>query len=428
MCTCLCLLRYLLLLIACFYCAALVAQEPQRRDSVAPMQPADSTLPINNVTLHDDYASKADLIDLLYLLLKKENKRTLKNGNRYPGKPHLSLLPGFGYTLHTGFAGVIASNAAFYTGISKIQKISSIKSSLGFTQRRQFIIPFQVNIWTRDNKYNIIGNWRFLKYPSFTYGLGGNSRVEDKHLIDFSYLRLYQSMFRSIGHNFYAGFGYYLDRLWNIRELDSASDLVTDFQSYGLNKMETASGPVLRFLYDSRLNQINPKQGFYSNIVYRNNHQLFASKSNWQSLLADFRKYIPLGSSTHHVLAIWSQNWLTLSGTPPYLLLPSTGWDDPGNNTGRGYVQGRFRSKNMLYLETEYRFGISRNGLFGGVVFANVQSFSENINFNKPTFAPAIGSGIRIKINKFSGSNICLDYGFGLRGSSGIFVNLTEVF
>ena len=66
---------------------------------------------------------------------------------------------------------------------------------------------------------------------------------------------------------------------------------------------------------------------------------------------------------------------LLFKGNPPYLDLPSTGWDSY-NNTGRGYVQGRYRGKDLMYLESEYRFGITRNGLFGGVVFANAETVS----------------------------------------------------
>ena len=38
------------------------------------------------------------------------------------------------------------------------------------------------------------------------------------------------------------------------------------------------------------------------------------------------------------------------------------------------------------------------------------------------------GFGIRIKVNKVSNTNIAIDYGFGLDGSHGFFVNLGELF
>jgi hypothetical protein len=42
--------------------------------------------------------------------------------------------------------------------------------------------------------------------------------------------------------------------------------------------------------------------------------------------------------------------------------------------------------------------------------------------------APGYGVGLRIKINKFSGANVCIDYGFGNDNSRGIAINLGEVF
>ena len=184
---------------------------------------------------------------------------------------------------------------------------------------------------------------------------------------------------------------------------------------------------VLRLLYDSRLNQINPNNGFYANIVYRPNYIFLGSDNNWQSLLLEFKKYLKLTKNSKNILALWSYNWLTTGGSPPYLMLPSTGWDD-AFNTGRGSIQGRFRDKNMIYLEAEYRFGITRNGLLGGVVFVNAESFSSGFDKNFLDISPAFGTGLRLKLNKFSGANLCVDYGIGIDGSKGFFVNLGEVF
>jgi hypothetical protein len=141
----------------------------------------------------------------------------------------------------------------------------------------------------------------------------------------------------------------------------------------------------------------------------------------------DLRKYFKFPGGSNNILAIWSYDWLTLSGKPPYLDLPSTGWD-AYNNTGRGYIQGRFRGKDMIYLETEYRFGISHNGLFGGALFANAQCFSEYPANDFDIIWPGMGVGLRIKVNKQSGANIAIDYGFGADGSRGLFVNIGEVF
>ncbi len=82
----------------------------------------------------------------------------------------------------------------------------------------------------------------------------------------------------------------------------------------------------------------------------------------------------------------------------------------------------------MEYLEAEDRFAISRNGLIGGVVFANLETFKKDLAPQFSDFIPGWGAGIRVKLNKHSNTNICVDYGFGLQGSQGIQVNVGEVF
>ena len=82
----------------------------------------------------------------------------------------------------------------------------------------------------------------------------------------------------------------------------------------------------------------------------------------------------------------------------------------------------------MLYFESEYRFGITNNGLLGGVAFVNLQNFSADISPTYNQIFPGYGVGLRLKLNKHSGANLCVDYGFGKGGSKGFFVNLGEVF
>jgi len=341
-------------------------------------------------------------------------------------KYHFSIVPAIGYTLSTGFAIIVASNVAFYTADPENTNVSSIMVPVVYSQYNQLTIPLQANIWTRDNRYNIITDWRYYQYPQDTYGLGGHSSLENANQIDYSHLRIHQTVLKRVFANTYAGLGYFLDYHWDIEEVGQSNGQESDAKKYGLPYKTMSSGPVVNVLYDNRKNSINPQGGVYANILYHPNFTFMGSDANWQSLTIDFRKYIHFPNS-RNILAFWSYNWLTLSGKPPYLDLPSTGWDNY-NNTGRGYIQGRFRSNNMLYLETEYRFGITRNGLFGGVVFANAQSFSNYPVNDFDKIWPAVGLGLRVKVNKHSNTNIAIDYGFGADGSRGFFVNLGEVF
>jgi len=359
-----------------------------------------------------------------FLNIKKKSTDTSKTST------HFALLPAAGYSLQTGFAVLLAANGTFYAFKNPVvdSHISTLLTSLTYSQYNQIIFPVQTSLWTKNGLYNIIFDWRFMAYPSTTFGLGGKTTLNDGYTIDFNYLKLHESVMRKISNNLFGGVGFYYDAFWDVREIGLDSGVKTSFDKYGFQKQVHAVGIAARLQYDSRDNSVNPSKGTYLNVVYRPNRTWMGSSNNWNSFLAEYRGYFHLTPTTKNVLAIWSYNWLTLGkGKPPYLLLPSTGWDD-FFNTGRGYIQGRFRGKDMVYAETEYRFGISKNGLFGGVFFANSQSFSENLNTQLHLFTPAFGAGARIKFNKFTGANLCIDYGVGIDGSKGFAVNLGEVF
>ena len=367
-----------------------------------------------------------DLTDVYYSITKKK-KDTVVTGIIKPVKYHFSFVPAVGYTLSTGLAGILASNVAFLAKDPERTNVSNIAIQAVYSQYQQLTIPILVNWWTTDNDYNIIADWRYYKYPQDTYGLGGHSSLKNDDELDYSQFRIHQSVLKKVDKNFYAGIGYFLDYHWNVKESGQPNGEPSDASLYGLAPKTISSGPVLNLLFDNRKNSINPKGGFYADVLYRDNLKAVGSDSNWQSLTIDMRKYFRLSPDGRNILAFWSYDWLTPSGKPPYLDLPATGWDTY-NNTGRGYIQGRFRSKNMLYLESEYRFPISSNGLFGGVAFANVQSFSDYPSNQFSKLWPAAGAGLRIKVNKHSDTNIAIDYGIGIDGSRGFFVNLGEVF
>ena len=381
----------------------------------------------NNIQEKTDtiHIQDKDIVDIFSR--KKQTKLTDTVLTKTKSKNYfLSVVPAVGYTLQTGFAGIISANIGYYTDKRPDAKISSISTSITYSEYNQVILPVFANIWTKGERYNIISDNRYISYPSNIYGLGGQTDPNQGHTINFSQIKLHQSIVRKIANNLYAGIGYYYDYFWNIKIIDPQTRLINVFIQKEFGSTATASGPIVKLLYDSRTNQINPEKGLYFNVVLRQNLQELGSDNQWASLLIDARKYINFPKRSKNVLALWAYEWLTPAGNPNYLLLPSNGWDDQ-YNTGRGYIQSRFRGKQMSYFETEYRYRISRNGFIGGVVFFNVENYAGNL---KPyaNFLPGYGAGLRIKLNKKSGANLCLDYGFGNDGSRGFYLNLGEVF
>jgi hypothetical protein len=376
--------------------------------------------------VHNEAIVGKDLTDVVTHLFHK-NKVNQEDTFHTPRKFNYSLVPAAGYTLQTGFAGIVSANLGFYNYEEKEAKLSNIATSITYSEYNQIILPLTANIWFNKGNYNFVSDNRYISYPSSIYGLGGRTDPNKARTINFSGLKLHNKLVKSFSGNWMVGLGLYYDQFWDITVLDPSTKRISTLIQKELGKSETAVGPIANILYDSRTNQINPDKGTYFNLLYRYNATQLGSDNDWQSLIIDTRKYFKFPANSKNVLAFWNLEWLTLSGKIPYLTMPSTGWDDQ-YNTGRGYIQSRFRGRNMSYLESEYRFQISRNGLFGGVVFANVQSFSGDLSSTYATLLPGYGAGVRFKINKHSKTNICLDYGIGKNGSGGFYVNLGEVF
>ena len=83
-----------------------------------------------------------------------------------------------------------------------------------------------------------------------------------------------------------------------------------------------------------------------------------------------------------------------------------------------------------MYGELEYRAALTRNGLLGMVAFVNTVTLSNTQTDEKlfDSFAPAGGIGLRLKFNKRSRTNLCIDYGWGRQGSKGLYLGLQEAF
>ncbi len=385
-----------------------------------------STIIPENKTIKDTSLQR-DLIDIAKELLHIR----VKDATEVRGKKvYFSLLP-FSSAVPggSGRALITSTTAGAYLGPRKTTNISSATFTPYWNFNGRFGLPLRTSIWLPDNTWTIQGDTRFLYYPQYTWGLGSTHTNDESILVDYKYLRFYQSLLKRVTPYFYAGVGYHIDYRVNIKSDDSTINLkqYTGYP-YGTGSNSFASGFSLNLLYDTRNNSINPLPGSYANIVYRNNPRFLGSNENWQSLYIDIRKYLSLNPSKpdqQNVLAFWSYLWTVLKTGAPYLDLPSLGWD-PENRSGRGIDQNRYRGETLLYMESEYRRDLTRNGLFGFVVFANINTVSGSETLFR-SWHPAAGAGLRIKFNKGSNTNIGMDFGFS-KGYQSLMFSLGEAF
>ena len=324
--------KLLLLLTCCLSPCLLIAQTP-----------------VDTANIKDiDTTGQKDLIDIARSVFKFKHRKYHKEQKEI----YFSILP-----LSTNVPGgskalVTSTTAGFYLGPRRTTYISSVTFAPYLNLKGRYGLPIHSSIWLNNNTYNIQGDTRFLVYPQFTWGLGGGQTEADKILVNYDYIRFYQSLYKRVTPFFYAGFGYNMDYYININTNGPVG--LTDFTGYkyGTQQGENSfsSGVSLNLLYDTRQNSINPIPGVFANLIYRHNTKVLGSDNNTQALYLDLRKYVSLTQEgPKNQFAFWAYYWTTISSGTPYLSLPSIG-NDPYQRSGRGIEQNGFVAKAWFIL------------------------------------------------------------------------------
>jgi hypothetical protein len=387
--------------------------------------PKDMLIAPASTTVKDTLGKR----DLIGILLKATHIHIKKPTTVEGKRVYYSLLPLSTSVPGGGNAIVTSTTAGFYLGDRKGTYLSTITFSPGFNFHGQFNFPIRANIWSPNNAWNYQVDTRFSIYPQYTWGLGAGQKEDDKILIEYQYYRMYASIYKRIRPYLLAGFGYDLDYHIHIQpEVDSLDLQKFSGYNYGTarNNNSFSEGPTLNLLIDTRNNLINPLPGAYFNMIYRVNLKFLGSNTDWHSLYLDARKYISFSKKGQNVLALWSYFWTTLGSNPPYLSLPALD-GEPYQRSGRGFYSGRYIGKSLFYGEVEYRRDITDDGLFGYVLFANFNTVTEPHTKEFAYIHPAAGTGLRIKFNKHSGTNIGIDFGAS-KGYYSFYINLGETF
>jgi outer membrane protein assembly factor BamA len=366
-------------------------------------------------------------------------------------------LPYVGYNPVTSIQIGAGASLSWYLGDPPKTKLSAATVSAQVTFNRQVIIQAKSNVFTRENRWFLQGDWRFYIFNLSTYGLGtesgytippvpgyavdpeAESETNGIYGMDFNWFKFHQVVSRKIRNHLYAGIGYHFDAHYNIKDtqlkLDTPDVVMTPHYAYcqlhGFNpEAYISSGLSLNFIYDTRDNIINPYRGFYVNINYKYNFTGLGSAAAGSKLWTEFRSYVGLSKRLpRHLIAFWFYGSFMVSGVVPYLDLPATGFDQM-NSSGRGYDQGRWRGEDFVYGEVEYRFPISQcSQILGGVVFVNATTAS-NRDMDVPLFEsvrPAVGAGLRIMVSKRNRINLLIDFAIGQK-SNGFYVQAQEAF
>jgi outer membrane protein assembly factor BamA len=314
-------------------------------------------------------------------------------------------------------------------GPAETTKLSRLGISASYSTSKQVNLTIPTMIWFKGGQHGLQGDWRYLDMSQNTYGLGPVQPDSLADNVGFQLLRFQETGYIRIANDLYGGIGYRLDHHFGISDPNANGPIPSPLVDYngGQNLSQTtSSGGTFSLLYESRDNPINPSKGFLLETAFHMYAQWLGSDDSWQAFQFQFRIYPRLDRRGDTTLALRAFAWTTF-GHAPYLDLPAIGWDRE-NRTGRGYVQGRIRAANIWYAEAELRQQITRNGLIGAAAFFNLTSASDVGGTRLSPADQAYGIGLRLKLNKKTGSNITADLGFDKFGKARFYLGTGEAF
>jgi len=410
-------------IIALFFWSALLAA-PEPRGAQASAATSDSiAVEADSSTIGVPQRDVFDFLNehVFHRLVEPEIGGTLPRGLEWAVLPTLSYNPVYGFAIGAMIsgAGVRGIRSTRYSQLS----ISGNVSTTGQIQAQ-----LRGDLFDRSGDYLLKADLRYLDTRRSTWGLGRISSDQLEYPMEFKLARAYSTLYRRVSGPVFIGIGYHYDEFTDIVDSRAQQGEITPFTVYsgGALTRTAASGFSINVLGDTRDNLVNPSSGYYLSASARTYSQDLGSDDNWQEMWIEMRVYPRLPSDSRNVLGFWLYTWLTF-GEAPYLNLPSNGWDTYGRGA-RGYLQGRIRGANQTYFECEYRRVLTRDGLWGAVVFVNGTNTTEPESGLFGALDLGSGVGLRIKFNKRTNTNLAIDYGWGRLGSRGVFLGLSEVF
>jgi hypothetical protein len=397
----------------------------------------------DSAKVKQDSVKQTDFMDVLKSIFKKND--TIP---KPPKKKNIALLPGLGYNPSFGFLVGITIAGGMQLGNKENTTYSAFNLAGSITTKGNITLRARHNISAPGNLWNFQGDWQITNMGVEDYGLGipitktrgfafnelSTKEVDSSFPIRYTYVKLFEKVYRSIGKYLYAGGGISFDMMFSIDDKKLSTIPNTPHQKYSLEHgfdttKYSANGFIIGFLYNSRDHPNRPYKGLYADITFRFNQTWLGSKQNSTLAMYDIRKYWSLSrKNPEHVIALWHWATYTLGGALPYLQLPGTA-GDMYQRSGRGYTFGRFKGPSFAAFELEWRFPVTSNKLISGVIYCNMQTAADDHNTKVfERWAPAAGIGVRILFNKYSRTNLSLDFARGRYGSLGLFSGLNEVF
>ncbi len=294
---------------------------------------------------------------------------------------------------------------------------SVLKSVFVYTLNKQVESNISGDSYLRDNLFKLNYSTSYFKFPDSFYGIGNDTKEEDKEKYDYDYFNIYINGQRKIKENIYAGAKTFFEYTKVYNTLEGGifdTDTITGEEG-GRN---VGLGPW--FTFDTRDNIYFPLSGVNVDVSAVVHNKILGSEYNYVDYFIEASQFNKIGKDDVIGFNFFGQ---FVPGNPPFNRLAQLG----GDKHMRGNFEGRFRDKNYMTLQAEYRVTFWK--YFGVTAFGGIGEVADRFsNFSLSGLKYSYGVGGRLFIVPEDKLSLRVDYGFDGYGNGGFYVTFREAF
>lgn len=293
--------------------------------------------------------------------------------------------------------------AGFYNfrfrGESSASNPSQFQFSVNYTQNKQIIFTIPFELYLKENRWKAKGEISYFRYVYNFYGIGTDALFEDRETFTATYPRFRMDLLRRYG-NIFTGFRFRQDRMKITNQKPGGllqNNLITG------NEGGIISGFGWVFQWDKRNFIYNPNKGFFIDMELFANGKYTGSDFSYRRMSVDASTYFKLAED--HTIAVQCST-ATIAGDPIFYDMLYFG----SPRVMRGIQDRRFKDRNLMVWQTEYRFPIYRR--LQGVSFLSTGTVAPRYSdLFTNVWKFSYGAGLRLVLNKADRVRLRLDYG-----------------
>ena len=313
----------------------------------------------------------------------------------------------FAYYLPESSLGFGAAGVATFRfpNESMDSRPSSFQFGAVYTLKNQilFFLPFE--LYKDEGNIRFEGELGYYKYFYNFFGIGSQSNKSDLEFYDVTFPRVRATLSRRLGDSpIYTGVLYQYDGM-NFTSIEEGG--ILDIEKPIGWDGGVISNLGIELLYDDRDNLFTTRKGTNIKIQYYKALNILGSDFDYENLSIRIGHFIPINQYTLGFDLFTGSKY----GETPFFDMYYVGTP----KTGRGISDRRYQDKCSYAFQSEFRFPVYKR--FGGVVFATINTVSENfMDFRDSNWIPTIGTGMRYTVNERDLNQVRIDVGFYMEG------------